>query len=213
MLKTGKEISNQEIFNKLASELKSELAADRQLNQRKFSDYYYQNEVNHNANENDLTAHHERFKKVISARDTRSLERITVYHSYFFDKFRAEGKYTYADKQAAWDMFIELDTRIATQQLKEGVIETALASLASLFTFHRQTAHTHGFNCRLYYQLVSKVLDKDLRPFTAKWHSQLPALKESSNLETNCRAELEDVQAKLADLKISLGNICSSSSN
>ncbi|PSU47686.1 hypothetical protein C9J12_14145 [Photobacterium frigidiphilum] len=208
MSKTGKEPSNQEIYNKLAAELKSELAEHELLNQRKFSDDYYQNEVNLGANENDLAAHHDRFKKVISATDTRSLERIKVYHSYFFDKFRADGKYTYADKQAAWDMFIELDSRIATQQLKGGVLETALASLASLFTFHRQTAHTHGFNCRQYYQLVSEVLDKELRPFTAKWHSQLPALKESSKLEKSCRTELEDVQTKLSELKTSLSNIC-----
>lgn len=208
MSKTGKEPSNHKIYNRLAAELKSEIAEHEQLNQRKFSDDYYRNEANLDANESDLAAHYDRFKKVIGATDIRSLERIKAYHSYFFNKFRADGKYTYADKQAAWDMFVELDSRIATQLLKEGDLETALASLASLFAFHRQTAHTHGFNCRQYYQLVSETLEQALRPFTAKWHSQLLALKESSKLEKSCRAELKNVQAKLEDLKTSLNNIC-----
>ncbi|MGF1692618.1 hypothetical protein [Photobacterium kagoshimensis] len=178
------------------------------MSQPDFADAYYRDVVDVNAETYDLEKHQERFKKLLNKPESRSPERIASYHRYFFQRYRADGKHTYADKQAAWDMFVELDTSIATRLLEGGDIETALSRLASLFTFHRQTAHKHGFGCRFYYETVNEVFEENLRPFTAKWHGQLESLRTHAEQEKCCREELENTQKVLANLKERLNDIC-----
>ena len=53
------------------------------------------------------------------------------------------------DKNAAWDLYIELLTRITTQKLDaaHGDEETALASVFSLFATTRQIIKENGKDC------------------------------------------------------------------
>lgn len=54
------------------------------------------------------------------------------------------------DKEAAWDLYTELRTRIGTQSLhyRSGDEETALNSLYQLFGFTREILKEYGPECR-----------------------------------------------------------------
>jgi hypothetical protein len=77
-----------------------------------------------------------------------------------------------ADKDAAWEMYIELLTRITTQTLdtKDGDEKTALDSIYSLFPTTRSIIKQHGRNSLEFTKLAIVVLNQIIRPFTAKWH-------------------------------------------
>lgn len=62
---------------------------------------------------------------------------------------QAEFRPNDVDKDAAWEMYIELLTRITTQQLKpnEGNEESALKSMYSLFGTTREILKEHGRGC------------------------------------------------------------------
>lgn len=76
------------------------------------------------------------------------------------------------DKAAAWDLYVELLTRITTQQLpdEDGVEQTALDSIYALFGLTRQTLKEHGRSCIQFARIAVVVLNQIVRPFTAKWH-------------------------------------------
>ena len=86
---------------------------------------------------------------------------------------------------AAWEMYVELITRIAIQPLgdDEGLDREALSSLYSLFSETRRILKTHGPSVAepvkkgtvSFGQLAVLVLNKLLRPFLSKWHPQLSA--------------------------------------
>jgi hypothetical protein len=186
-----------------AEELKRELK-DQGISQSKFSEQYYLDEVDECADEAKLESHFTRFKKVLSNQDQRSPERVFAYINYFNRRYKAVGKLTQADRNAAWQLFIELDTRVATRTLDNGLITVALDSLASLFSSHREISKQNGPNCKQYYQLVSKLFETDLRSFTSQWHRGAE-LNESEQI--NFREELCVLQGKLKELKKSLEKI------
>jgi hypothetical protein len=76
------------------------------------------------------------------------------------------------DKAAAWELYIELLTRIATQPLNEthGDEKTALESVFSLFNITRQVLKNNTRNCTEFAKIAVVVLNQVVRPFTAKWH-------------------------------------------
>ncbi len=76
------------------------------------------------------------------------------------------------DKDAAWDLYVELLTRIATQPLPdlEGIEKTALDSVYSLFPTTRAILKARGRQCVEFTKLAIVVLNQQVRPFTAKWH-------------------------------------------
>ena len=77
-----------------------------------------------------------------------------------------------ADKSAAWELYIELLTRITTQPLppEHGVEKTALDSVYSLFPLTRDIIKRHGRGCTEFTKLAIVVLNQIVRPFTARWH-------------------------------------------
>ena len=99
-------------------------------------------------------------------------------------------------------LFVELDTRVATRQLLGGESKAALCSLASLFDLHRDISKLHGPNCKEYYSLVNGYLERSLRPFTSKWHSEL-----DDKADKLFRNELASIQANLSELKNTLENM------
>lgn len=81
---------------------------------------------------------------------------------------------TAADRAFAWDMYIELQTRITIQDLDDDVgdDETALTSVYKLFPLSREFMHRHGVECANAATLLTAFLNQKIRPFTAYWHKR-----------------------------------------
>lgn len=84
----------------------------------------------------------------------------------------AELRLQEADKNAAWDLYIELLTRITTQPLNNahGDEETALKSIYSIFPLTREVIKSNGRHCIEFTKIAILILNQRIRPFTAKWH-------------------------------------------
>lgn len=105
-----------------------------------------------------------------------------------------------ADKDAAWELYIELLTRVATQRLPEehGDEETALSSIYSLFELTRSTIKAHKRDCIEFTKLAIVVLNQVVRPFTAKWHKRkLEGAFEDPAQCAEFRRELDALQSQL----------------
>ncbi len=105
-----------------------------------------------------------------------------------------------ADKTAAWELYIELLTRITTQSLEEqhGDEATALSSIYSLFGTSRETIKRNGRDCKEFTKIAIVVLNQLVRPFTAKWHKL--TLRDAFNNPEQCkefRKELNVLQGRL----------------
>jgi hypothetical protein len=104
------------------------------------------------------------------------------------------------DKAAAWDLYIELLTRIATQALGEndGDEKTALDSIYSLFPTTRLIIKQNGRGCIEFTKLAVVVLNQRIRPFTARWHKV--SIEQGFNdqaIRKQFRAELQELQKVL----------------
>ncbi|MDZ7966363.1 MAG: hypothetical protein RM368_15525 [Nostoc sp. DedSLP03] len=129
-------------------------------------------------------------------------------------------------RRAAWALYVELTTRIATQQLEadEGLMREALNSLYSLFSTTRQILREAGPNVGASPDSVGgvaiEVLNKGLRPFLSEWHpallaweaqrSQNESPKEHEkrwNREPQLRSELKNLSKELEKYTNVLGKI------
>ncbi|MEX1027234.1 MAG: patatin-like phospholipase family protein [Candidatus Paceibacterota bacterium] len=117
---------------------------------------------------------------------------------------------TEQDRKAAWVLYTELRTRITTQPLhyRSGNERRALTSLFELFGQARQAIHDHGPECRNFAILATVILNRVVRPFTAKWHKR----KEAGELDLEYvrhefRAELAQLQRKLLPFQRMLGRL------
>ena len=104
------------------------------------------------------------------------------------------------DQTAAWDMYVELITRITTQPLDDatGDEETALNSVYQLFPITRDILKSKGRNAENFTKIAVIVLNQIIRPFTAKWHKK--KLSGEFSNENECiqfRTELKQLQADL----------------
>ena len=104
------------------------------------------------------------------------------------------------DKDAAWDLYVELLTRITTQKLPDdrGTEGTALESVHMLFGLTRTTLKEHGRKAENFTRVAVIVLNQVIRPFTAKWHrrSEQGAFDEDAKC-AEFRGELAELQDKL----------------
>lgn len=112
----------------------------------------------------------------------------------------AEFKPTDPDRATAWDLYIELLTRITTRHLApgDGAEKTTLDSVYALFPLPREILRKHGSGCGEFAKLAIPVRNQIIRPFTAKWHrlSLAEAFKQPSQSEA-FRAELAELQPRL----------------
>ena len=102
------------------------------------------------------------------------------------------------DRDAAWELYVELLTRITTQPLDDGDELTALDSVFSLFALTRQTLKQQGRHCAEFAKIAVIVLNQVVRPFTAKWHGA--SLANEFTLPKHrkeFRNELRELQEKL----------------
>lgn len=104
------------------------------------------------------------------------------------------------DKNAAWDLYVELMTRITTQRLPEehGIEEAALESIHKIFELTRVTLKVHGRKAENFTRIAIIVLNQVIRPFTSKWHrlSEQGAFDEKARCN-EFRDELSNLQVKL----------------
>ncbi len=104
------------------------------------------------------------------------------------------------DKQCAWELYVELLTRITTQSLDpaDGDEKTALDSVYSLFPTTREILKSNGRHCKEFTRLSVVVLNQIVRPFTAKWHKL--SLEKAFEKPEQCqlfRQELAELQVLL----------------
>lgn len=104
------------------------------------------------------------------------------------------------DKNAAWELYIELLTRITTQPLDDshGDEETALKSVFSIFPLTREVIKSNGRHCIEFTKIAIVVLNQVIRPFTAKWHKlSVQGAFSSPNSCIEFRKELIELQSTL----------------
>ena len=79
-----------------------------------------------------------------------------------------------ADRDAAWELYVEMLTRIVTQPLPDtdGDEQTALNSVHSLFAVTRDILRRKGRDCIQFSKVAIVVLNQIVRPFTAEWHKR-----------------------------------------
>lgn len=84
----------------------------------------------------------------------------------------AEWEINRNEKEAAWYLYIELLTRVATQPLQEeeGCERSALDSIYSLFPVTRNILKEKGRECIKFSCVAILFLNQVARPFTSKWH-------------------------------------------
>jgi len=114
------------------------------------------------------------------------------------------------DRDAAWEMYIELLTRITTQSLPadSGDELTALQSIHSLFPTTREIIKHHKRHAQEFTKIAIIVLNQVVRPFTAKWHKL--SLQQAFDDPTQCqqfRTELVALQQQLIHYTSMLGDM------
>ncbi len=127
---------------------------------------------------------------------------------------------------AAWELYVELTTRIAVQPLgpDEGLMREALSSLYNIFGATREILRRAGPSVAQgpisFGPVAIEVLNKGLRPFLAKWHPLLLAHEHtrppkvsardherSWEKASESRQELAEVQEQMMIYAEALGRI------
>lgn len=121
-----------------------------------------------------------------------------------------ELSFNKADKKAAWEMYVELLTRITTQHLApdHGDEKTALDSVYSLFKITRGILRQYGPESIEFAKIAIVVLNQIIRPFTAEWHKK--SLAGAFDDPDECllfRKQLSELQLKLRNYTKLLSDI------
>ncbi len=120
------------------------------------------------------------------------------------------------ERRAAWEMYVELVTRISVQELgpEEGFLREALTSLYSLFGTTRQILRDHGpevaqlsKRSELSFGTIAvRVLNEALRPFLATWHPAL-SYHETARPENVSPIDHERAWEKAPELRAELNEL------
>ena len=115
-----------------------------------------------------------------------------------------------SDRDAAWELYVEMLTRIVTQPLPKevGDEKTALESVYSLFPTTREILRKRGRKTLQFSKIAIPILNQIVRPFTAKWHKE--ALQNGfgdSAKKEKFRMELQELQRDLCNYNRMLAEI------
>ena len=115
-----------------------------------------------------------------------------------------------SDRVAAWELYIELLTRVSTQSLEpeHGDEATALESIHALFGLTRDILKRNGSGAGEFAKLAIPVLNQVVRPFTAKWHRL--AIAGAFKDADQCRAfrhDLSELQPRLRNYTRALADM------
>ena len=114
------------------------------------------------------------------------------------------------DLDAAWELYVEMLTRITTQPLptEEGDEKTALDSVYSLFPTTREILRRRGRKTIEFSKVAIPVLNQVVRPFTAKWHKEsLAGAFKNQDMRNEFRNELQKLQEVLQNYNRMLAEI------
>jgi len=114
-----------------------------------------------------------------------------------------------ADKDAAWELYIELLTRITTQDYDDihGEEKTALTSVYKIFELTREIIKKYKRDCIEFSKIAIVILNQKIRPFTAKWHYiEITDGFDNTNSK-EFRSELKYLQAVLLTYTQMLGDM------
>lgn len=117
-----------------------------------------------------------------------------------------------SDKEAAWELYVEMLTRIVTQPLpmEAGDEKTALDSIYSLFAITRDVLRRKGRGAIQFAKVAVPVLNQVVRPFTAKWHKEsLAGAFNKPDKRREFREELAALQEELRRYNRMLAQIAS----
>lgn len=123
---------------------------------------------------------------------------------------KTEWKPQEADREAAWELYVEMLTRIVTQPLPSeyGDEKTALDSVYKLFEITREILRRKGRECVEFSKIAVVVLNQIVRPFTAKWHKlSLEGVLKTKKGCNEFRADLEMLQLILKNYTRALADI------
>ena len=115
-----------------------------------------------------------------------------------------------ADKDAAWELYIEMLTRIITQPLPQeaGDEQTVLDSVYALFGITREILRRQGRGTIQFTKVAVPVLNQIVRPFTAKWHREsLAGAFNRDDRRAEFRDELANFQVELRKYSAMLAEI------
>ena len=121
-----------------------------------------------------------------------------------------EVSFQEVDKDAAWDLYVEMLTRIVTQPLppEAGDEQAALTSVHSLAPATRDILRHHGRASIQFSKVAVPVLNQVVRPFTARWHREsLAGSFEHKNKRKQFREELASLQVELRNYNRMLAEI------
>lgn len=113
----------------------------------------------------------------MSKGDPAKLKKVSV--SLPFGLGSAEWEADSTQRRAAWALYVELETRVAVQELASdaGLVREAMNSLYTLFGTTREVLREAGPDVGGSHASVGglaiAVLNQGLRPFLTKWHSRL----------------------------------------
>jgi len=104
------------------------------------------------------------------------------------------------EQQAAWELYVELLTRITTQPIadNDGDEKTALESVFNLFQLTRELLKSRGRKAENFSKIAIIVLNQKIRPFTAKWHK--PSISggfDEAETRAEFRRDLKNIQSVL----------------
>lgn len=123
-----------------------------------------------------------------------------------------------AERRAAWELYVELITRVAVVPLTNGLLREALSSNYAIFDRTRQILRTHGpavaeakpnGQYNLGYLAVA-YLNFTLRPFLANWHPRLEDWEEQRP-QGRSRLEHERIWEEATALRNDLDRVSSES--
>ena len=145
------------------------------------------------------------------------MDSATIFKKFNLEKVRfgpkwanVELNFEDGDRLAAWELYVEMLTRVATQRLpsESGDEETALNSIYSLFQTTREILRQHGRGAFHFTRVAIPVLNQVVRPFTAKWHKELlSGSLENEDKRVKFREELEILQKDLRNYNRMLAEI------
>ena len=110
----------------MAGEIRKGLA-DRKISQADFCKSFLNTHYGNLLGELEVEKHYERFKKVLKLE--RKCEMIALYYHYYKSKYLHEKSMPDEARHAAYNFYIEMDSRIVTQPLSDGLDKDALNSL------------------------------------------------------------------------------------
>jgi hypothetical protein len=135
-----------------------------------------------------------------------------------------------AERKAAWEMYVELVTRVSVEALgpSQGLLREALTSLYSLFDSTRDILRRYGPEVAIpkrghdlsFGAIAVAVLNRALRPLLARWHPEITHYESTRgaqvsplehernwNKSQDLRAALEEVRKTLVAYADLLGEV------